>query len=286
MRSIWKGSVSFGLVSIPVRLYVATEDRDLQFHLLHSECHTRVSYRRYCPACEEEVPKEELVRGYEFEPGQYVVLTDEEIAGATGQMERSIAIEDFVDLREIDPIYYQKTYYLEPREGGNKPYALLCQAMEQAGKVAVGSMALRRKPHLVALRVRQNVLTMETMFYADEVRDSRGLAVPTPEQVAVHPNERRMAVQLIDNLAVQFHPEKYANQYRDRLLDIIQAKIRGEEIAVAPPDRPARVINLMDALRQSLEEAQQKRGGGAEWAPIPPAAGQDPRDVNLPRGHP
>ncbi|MBO8127602.1 MAG: Ku protein [Peptococcaceae bacterium] len=258
MRPLWKGAMTFGLVYIPVKLYTATDKKDVKFNLLHKECHTPIRYRRFCPYCEEEVPPEEIVRGYEYEKGRYVVLSEEDLEAAVPEGGKNIALIDFVDLHEIDPIYFIKPYYLTPAEGGEKVYELLRQAMAESEKVGIARVVIRSKETLSAVRVYNDVLVMNTMLYPDEVRSPKAL----PElnyRVKVHENEKKMALSLINNLSAEFKPEKYTDERREALLDVIRAKVAGEA-AVKPPARDAEnVVDLIEALRSSIELAKKER---------------------------
>ena len=258
MRSLWKGFLSFGLVNIPVKLYVATEKKDPKFRYLHQECMTPVQYQKRCPTCNKELENEEIVYGYEYQKGRFVVLSEEDFSRVPVESTRSVDILDFVDLREVDPVYFDKSYYLEPGEGGNKAYSLLIQAMQATGKVAIARVVIRTKEALAAVRVNDNLLVMETMFYPDEVRSYAGLALPSGD-VKLHDNEIKMAVNLIENLSSTFDPSKYKNQYRQALHEMIEAKIAGQEIAVAPQAPTANVVDLMEALKQSVKLAEKER---------------------------
>lgn len=263
MRPLWKGAISFGLIFVPVKLYAATEQKDIRFNYLHEKCKTPVQYRRFCPQCQAEVPMEEIVRGYEYEKGSYVILRDEDFHGAGGEGGKSINIMDFVSLADIDPIYYEKAYYLAPSEGGAKVYELLKKAMSETGKVAVARVVLRNKESLAVLRVSNNTLVMSTMHYPDEVRETGAL----PElnyQVNLHENEVKMAISLINNLSAAFQPEKYTDTYRERLMDIIQAKIAGAEITTPTRPETGKVVDLMEALKASIELAKEERTGSLE----------------------
>lgn len=263
MRTLWKGAVSFGLVNIPVKMYSATERQNVRFNLLHAKCHSPISYKRWCPVCEVEVPPEEIVRGYQYEKGRYVVFTEEELENIPSAATRTIDIVDFVDWAEIDPIFFDKSYFLAPAETGMKAYVLLRDAMSQAGKIAIAKVVIRDKQSLAALRIYQDYLLMVTMYYPDEIRQTAAI----PERltaVATHENERKMAVSLVSNLAAPFQPDKYHDQYRRALLEVIHSKIAGQEVAV-PEQQPAgKVLDLMEALRRSVELAQQERAAPKE----------------------
>nr|WP_204619566.1 Ku protein [Desulforadius tongensis] len=258
MRPLWKGAVSFGLVHVPVKMYAATENKDIRFNYLHDKCKTPVQYRRYCPHCDVEVPVEEIVRGYEYEKGKYVVLKDEDFENLPSAHAKSIDIIDFVDLQEIDPVYYNKAYYLVPGEGGQKVYHLLKKAMEAAGKVAVAKVMIRKKQSLAVLRMAGEALIMSTMFYPDEVRKTGNI----PElnyTVKLHDNELKMAVNLINNLSGEFNPEKYTNEYRQALMEVIQSKVAGETVAVPEQPETEKVVDLMAALKASIDLAKEER---------------------------
>lgn len=255
MRTLWTGAVSFGLVNIPVKMYTATENKDIKFHYLHSKCHTPVQYKKICPACNQEVPPEELIMGYEYEKDRYVVLKDEDFQRLPGENTRTIDILDFVDLAEIDPIFFDKSYYLEPNKGGEKAYALLKRAMAETGKIAIAKVVIRSKENLAALRIAGGVLVMETMYYPDEIRSAQGLTAARQEP-PLHENEIKMAVSLISNLSSRFEPGKYTNEYRAKLMEMIQAKIAGDEVQTAQRPETGKVIDLMEALRASLELTQ------------------------------
>ena len=273
LRSMWKGSVSFGLVTIPVKLYAATESKDLRFNLLHAECQTPIQYRKFCPNCEREIAAEEIVKGYEFERGRYVTVAEEEFESIPVAAKRTLEIVGFVRLDEIDPVYYDKTYYLEPGEGGAKAYALLRHAMEQTGRVAIARVVIRSKESLAALRVFQSgVLAMETMHFPDEVRSVAGLTgITAPE---LRPQEVEMATGLIESLTMPFEPSRFDNEYRQALLELIQAKVQGQEIDTeAPPPERGRVVDLMEALRASIRAAEGQRADAQEE---PAAAGEAP----------
>ncbi|AEG60112.1 Ku protein [Desulforamulus ruminis] len=260
MRSLWKGAVSFGLVYVPVKMYAATEKKNVKFNYLHEKCKTPVQYRRYCPYCDAEVEMEELVKGYEYEKGQYVVIREEDFENLPGENTRSINIVDFVDLTEIDPLYFDKGYYLAPGDGGQRVYELLKKSMEETGKVALAKVVIRNKESLAALRVAEGVITMSTMFYPDEVRKTT--AIPELHyQVSIHDNELKMAIDLINNLAAPFHPEKYTDEYREQLMQVIQAKVAGEGVELPPAKESEKVVDLMSALKASIDLAKQERDG-------------------------
>lgn|SRR5690554_920153 len=256
MRSMWKGSLSFGLVNIPVKMYTATEHKDIRFNQLHSLCHTPIRYEKVCPSCERAVDSSEIVRGYQYETGRYVIFEDEELESFAEKSSRTIDILRFVELEEIDPIYYDKTYYLEPGETGGKAYALLQEALARSGKIAVAKMTIRSKSSLAVVRVYRSLLALETIFYPDEIRDHTRLA---PARVPVQERELQMALSLIESLTEPFQLEHYQDERRLGLQELIEAKIRGREVVLVEPaaaDRPT--LDLLAALQASLQEQQAK----------------------------
>lgn len=257
MRTLWKGAISFGLVNVPVKLYTATENKDLKFNYLHEKCKTPIKYERRCPTCNVEVSSEEIVWGYEYQKGQYVILKEEDLAKIPDENSKTVDIVDFVDLNEIDPIYFEKSYFLEPNQGGEKAYALLRRAMRETKKIAVAKVKIRTKESLAVLRVYQNVIMMETIFYPDEIRSASGLTGIQTEPV-LHENEVQMANNLINNLSSHFEPAKYNDNYREQLVELIQTKINGGEIAETVPQETGKIIDLMDALRASIAATEKE----------------------------
>jgi DNA end-binding protein Ku len=261
-RAIWSGAISFGLVNIPVKLYSAVSRKTVRFHQLDRADNQRIQQKRVNPRTGEEVPYENLVKGYEIGPDRYVIVTPEELDSLAPEKTRAIDIEDFVDLDQIDPIYYDHPYYLVPDKGSEKAYRLLLDAMRESGKVAIARVVIRSKEQLVAIRPRDGVLTMETMLFADEVVPPDQLEdAPQDGQKKTTKRELDMAQQLIDSLSGDFEPDKYRDEYRDRVLDLIERKAEGEEIVLeAPAEEPQQVPDLMAALEASIAGA--KRQGG------------------------
>jgi len=258
VRSLWKGALSFGLVNIPVKLYVATEKKDVRFRYLHRECNTPIQYRKFCPTCNEEVAGEDIVLGYEYQKGRFVVLEEEDFSRLPLHTTRTIDILDFVDLNQVDPLFFDKSYYLEPVEGGEKAYTLLIRAMEATGKVAIAKIVIRTKEALAAVRSYRGVLVLETMFYPDEIRNPSELN--HPENVKLHDNEMKMAINLIQNLATEFDGNRYQNEYRQALWELIQNKVAGKEIVeVRMAPETGKVVDLMEALKASVKLAQETR---------------------------
>jgi DNA end-binding protein Ku len=262
-RAIWSGAISFGLVNIPVKLYSAVNRKTVRFHQLDSEDKQRIQQKRVNPRTGEEVAYENLVKGYEIGGDRYVVITPEELDSLAPEKTRAIDIVDFVDLDQIDPIFYDHPYYLVPDTGAEKAYRLLLDAMQESGKVAIGRVVLRSKEHLVAIRPKDDVLTMETMLFSDEVIPPDDLDdVPDDAKKAkTSKQEMEMARQLIDSLSGDFDPGKYSDEYRERVMDLIERKAQGEEVVIeAPAEEPKKVPDLMAALEASIADAK-KQGG-------------------------
>jgi DNA end-binding protein Ku len=255
---MWKGAISFGLVSIPIRLYPATEEKTLRFNQLHDEDGGRIKYVRVCSVDGEEVTFDHIVKGYEYEKDKYVILSDDDFDAVPVESGRSIEILQFVDLDEIDPIYYKKTYYLVPEEMGVKAYTLLREAMSQTGRVGIAKVSFRDKEHLAALRFRDDVFLLETMFWPDEIRGVEFDEIGQAAKAKVRPQEVTMAESLIDNLTSEFKPEEYRDDYRAALLQIVEKKVAGEEIEVLPQVEETKVVDLMDALKASVEATKSK----------------------------
>ncbi|NLI91428.1 MAG: Ku protein [Peptococcaceae bacterium] len=258
MHTMWKGSISFGLVNIPIKMFTATEEKDIKFRYLHKECNTPLRYKKTCPTCNKEINEEEIVRGYEYELGHFIIINEKDILALKSEVDdKSIEIIDFVNLSEIDPIYYDKSYYLSPQDTGNKAYTLLRKAMNDTGKIAIAKITIRTKQTLAALRVYNNVLVLETIFYPDEVRPV-GQVPGLPEKESVNEKELDIAVKLIENLSAPFEPGKYNDDYRQALQELINMKIEGKEIEIAPEAPHRNVIDLMEALQASLNESKKK----------------------------
>ena len=257
MRSIWKGAITFGLISIPVGLYTAVEEKSLRFHQLHGADNGRIRYKRVCSVDDEEVPFDEIVKGYEYEKDRYVVFTEEELERLPSDSIRSVDVVAFVPLDEIDPIYFQKSYYLAPEPTGVKAYRLLAQALEESDRVGLAKITLREKEHLATLRLRDGVFVLETMYWPDEIRPPAFDELDrSPE---IRPQELAMAKTLIDNLTEHFQPEQFKDTYRERLEAAAEAKVAGQEVAVAPTAEPTQILDLMEALKASVEATKAKR---------------------------
>jgi DNA end-binding protein Ku len=261
-RAIWSGAISFGLVNIPVKLYSAVSRKTVRFNQLDGKDGTRIQQKRVNPQTGDEVPYERLVKGYELSPDRYVVVTPEELDAIEPRKTRMIEIEDFVELDDIDPIYYDHPYYLVPAKGAEKAYALLVKAMEESHRVGIARVVIRSKEQLVAIRPRDGILAMETMLFGDEVISPDDFdELPDTGKLKASKREVDMAAELIESLSTDFDPSKYRDEYRDRVLDLIERKAEGEEIAIQPAEEPpAEVPDLMAALEASIADA--KRQGG------------------------
>jgi DNA end-binding protein Ku len=256
-RAIWTGSISFGLVNVPVRMYSAIDERDVRFHLLHEKDDSRIGYDKVCKKEGKPIPDDEIVKGYEVSEGKYVYLTDEDLEAAAGESYRSIDIQDFVDADEVDPIYFERSSYLGPAEGAEKPYALLVRAMEESGLVGIVTYVMRDKQQLGCVRVRDGMIVLEKMFFADEIRPTKGIR---PRKATVPKQELEMALDLIDRFRGPFEPEKYEDTYREALLEVIDRKRKGKDVhAEAEPERGDEPADLLEALRESVE-AHGRRG--------------------------
>jgi DNA end-binding protein Ku len=267
-RAIWSGVISFGLVSVPVQMYTATESKELKFHFLDKRDMAPIGYDKVNKETGESVPADDIIRGFEVDKGRFVELTEEDIDRLDVELTHSIDICDFVSIEEIDPLYFRKAYYLLPQEGAEKPYRLLVKALEETGRVAIAKVVIRNKQHLAAIRPVGDALVLETMYYADEVR--RPEEAPKPQ---VRGPEVEMAKTLIENLAAKWEPEKYHDSYRTELLDLLQTKAEGEPLPEPKAEEGGEVVDLMEALRQSVAAtkkrapAKRKTGGARKTAP-------------------
>jgi DNA end-binding protein Ku len=261
-RPIWSGAISFGLVNVPVKLFSATSPKDVRFHQIDARSNSRVRQKRVSAATGEEVPYEDIVKGYELRPDTYVTITPEELETLEPKATKTIDIEDFVDLDQIDPIFFERPYYLVPDKGGAKAYALLRAAMQETNKVGIARVVLRTKQYLAAIRAKDDILVLETMLFPDEVVPTDDLELPGDE-VDVSTREEKMARQLIDSLTTDFEPDKYHDDYRERVLALIEQKAAGQEIVMEEPtEEPAKVVDLMAALEASLAAVKKGRDDG------------------------
>jgi DNA end-binding protein Ku len=269
------GTISFGLVSIPVKLYTAAASAAVSFNLLHAKCGSRIRQQTFCPTCNETVERSALVRGYEVAKDQYVRVADEELKGLEGEASKMIDIAGFVPLSSVDPIYFEKTYYLGPDKGGEKAYRLLADAMAKSERVALAKFVMRGKESLVLIRAAQDGLMLHTMYFADEVRNFG--EIDRGQGAKIRDGEMELALKLIDGLSTDgFSPEEFTDEYRQRVLDMIQAKVEGKQIITLTPEAPkAQVIDLMEALKESLSKRVPRdkkplaKAKKAEAAPAP-----------------
>jgi DNA end-binding protein Ku len=263
MRAIWKGNISFALVSIPISLFSATRKNELSFHYLHKKDMSPVSYKRFCDSENVEVPWEEITRGYEYERDRYVEITDEDLDKADVELTKTIQIQEFVQEDEIDPLYFDKPYYFEPQKGGERAYALMRDALAESGKVGIAKVVLKSREHLAAVKSVGNLLTLQTMRFAHEIVDSGSLNVP--QKTDVSKKEMDLANTLIDSMSDKFDPGKYKDDYYDKVLGIIQMKVAGVSPQAPAPKGPgpAKVVDLMEILKQSLSETKKSKGSRA-----------------------
>ena len=262
MRAIWKGAVSFGLVSVPVKLYAATESKDISFRQVHAKDGGRIKYQRVCSVDGEEVAYADIPKGYETEDGEMVILTDDDMAQLPASSSREISVEKFVPSEQIDPMLFEKSYFLEPEKTGAKPYALLRQALEEADRMALVTVSLRNRMSLAVLRVRDDVIVLQTMMWPDEIRQADFSSVDTAE---AKPAEVKMAKMLVETLAGDFEPDEYEDDYRQAVETLVKTKIEGGEVKAAPKERKSggEVVDLLAALQRSVEAARSSREGAA-----------------------
>jgi DNA end-binding protein Ku len=274
MRSMWKGAVSFGLVMIPVKLYTATETKDIAFRQVHREDGGRIRFRRFCTLDDQEVPYEDVAKGYELPDGDIVILTDEDMAELPLPTTKSIEVVQFCPAEQLDSILLNRSYYLEPEAAGERAYGLLREALEQSGRVAIAKVALRQRESLASLRARDGVLVLETLLWPDEVREPDFGFLN--DKIEVRPQELRMASSLIDSMTLDFDPDEYHDSYREALQEVVAAKVEGRQVVSRPePEAGEEPSSLADALRASLEAAKRGRLGAVpdlaeEAAPAPP----------------
>lgn len=259
MHAMLKGAISFGLVNIPIKMYAATEEKDIRFRSLHKKCHTPIKYKKTCPMCNEEVGPDDIVRGFEYEPGRFVIITDEDLESVKEQVQaKTIEIVDFVKLEEVDPIYYVKTYFLAPQAevaSSATAFVLLREAMRASGRIAVAKLAMHDKQTLCVLRIFGSAMLLETIFFPDEIRPVS--EVPAlPQNSETDPKQMDIAQRLIDSLTAEFDPAKYTDDYREALRSLIDARIEGRQVVTQPQAKESNVIDLMEALKASLKKAE------------------------------
>jgi DNA end-binding protein Ku len=248
--SVWKGYLTFGLISVPVRLFSAARTEHIAFNQLHKVCKTRVRQPLYCPTCERMVERSEIVKGYEYEKGQYVLVEDEEIKKIAPPSASTMEIQEFVNLADVDPLFLDASYYMVPEDAGRKAYQLLVKTMEESGRAAIAKLAMHQREYVVLVRPHDNGLTLHTMYFADEVRSLPEYG--SQDEVKVKPEEIKLAKQLVESLAGDFDPKRYHDEYKEQLKALLDAKLRGQEVTVAAQPQLAPVIDMMEALKASL----------------------------------
>jgi len=256
MHTLWKGALSFGLVHLPVKMHAATEDKDISMKQIHRACGSPISSLKFCKQCNNETGTEDLVKGYEYQKGQYILFEKDELEGLLPESIKEIKIMDFVNIDEIDPIYFQKTYYLSPDSSADRGYTLLMEALKTTSKIGICKVSIRAKSSLGAIRVVNNCLVLETLYYSDEIRPIQNVPNVQTDPV-VDPKELVMAQSIVQQLSVTFEPTKYQDDYRNQLNDVINKKIQGDEIQYAVIEPKNNVLDLMSALQASLEALQQ-----------------------------
>ena len=275
--SVWKGYLTFGLISIPIRLFSAARSERVSLNQLHSVCKTRIRMPLFCPHCERQVERSEIVKGYEYEKDQYVLFSEDELDKIEPQSARSMEILEFVKIDEIDPLYFDASYYVTPEDEGKKAYQLLINAMESSGYAAIAKLTMHQREHIVVVRPRAKGMTLHTMFYTNEIRQVAEYG-RTDSSVQPKEQEKKLAEQLIESLAAKFEPEKYNDQYQESMNGLIEAKRQGHEVAEAQHPKLAPVIDLMEAIKKSIAEKQQQ-AAPAKKPPIravPAVAAQAP----------
>lgn len=257
---VWKGTLTFGLLAIPVKLYTAARSRRINLHQLHKTCHTRLKQPLFCPHCNRQVERSEVVKGYEYEKGQYVIVSDDEIKKITPRSSTVMEIVAFVKQEQIDPIYFDASYFMMPDKEAEKPYALLLKTLEDSDRVGIATVSMHQREYTVFIRPRKNGLTIHTMYYQNEIREVAGYG-KAEKDVKLKPAEIKLAEQLVDSLSQNFKPEEFHDKFQENLKALIDAKQKGKTVSVEPEAKPARVIDMMEALKKSLanSEAQKQK---------------------------
>ena len=254
--SVWSGTISFGLVSIPVKLFTATASHDVSFNLLHNECRGRINLQNYCPQCERVVERSELIKGYQYEKDQYAIVTDEDIKSVKPESSSILDIVKFIEVKEIDPIYFERTYYVGADKGSEKAYALLARAMEEMGRAAVGRLVMRNHEYLVLIRPGMEGLLIHTMLYADEIRENE---YKSSKDIDLRQKELDLAKQLVESLSEPLKIQEFQNEYISKLEEMLEAKIHGRKLTVVKPAQKPKVLDLMDALQKSVQIARENK---------------------------
>jgi len=266
--SVWKGHLTFGLVSIPIRLFAAARTERISLNQLHTVCHSRVRQPQFCPTCNRQIERSEIIKGFEYEKDQYVLFSEEELDKLDPPSARTMEILEFVKADEVDPLYFDASYYATPEDAGKKAYELLLDAMEESDHVAIAKLYMHQREYIVVIRPRAHGLTLHTMFYADEIRNVAEYG--HKDSAEPKEQEKKLALQLIESLSTHFEPKKYHDEYRQSLRTMIEAKLKGQEIAVAPHPQLAPVVDLMEALKKSLAGGKQPaaKQGPVEMKPM------------------
>jgi len=272
--SAWKGYLSFGLLSIPIRLFTAARGERISLNQLHEVCHSRIKMPLFCPTCDRKVERSEIIKGYEYEKDQYVLFSEEDLDKMEPESARAMEILEFVKVEEIDPLYYDASYYLTPEDEGKKAYSLLLKAMEESGYAAIAKVTMHQREHIVVIRPRAEGMTLHTMFYQSEIRE----VAEFTHQDKVEPKEaeKKLATQLIESLAAPFEPEKYRDEYQESMKSMIAAKQKGQEVTATVHPTRAPVIDLMDALRKSINAKPAAASGKKPLRVVPAAAASAP----------
>jgi len=265
--AMWRGSLTFGLLAVPIRLYTAARSERLNLHQLHKECHTRLKQPLYCPHCNRQVERSEVVKGYEFEPGKYVVVTDEELKKITPRSSKTMEILAFVKQEQIDPIYFDSSYLVMPEKDSEKAYVLLLKTLEDSGRVAIAQVTMHQREYTVFIRPRKHGLTLHTMYFANEIRKVAGYG-EVEKNVKLKPQEIKLAEQLVETLAEDFKPEKYHDTFQERLRELIEAKRKGATIELEEAPARAPVIDMMEALKRSLAKTATAKKKPARPRPV------------------
>jgi DNA end-binding protein Ku len=253
--AVWSGTISFGLVSIPVKLFTATTSHDISFNLLHGVCKTRINLQNYCPHCQRVVERSELVKGYQYEKNQYVLIDDEDLKSVKPESSSTLEIIQFIELEEVDPIYFDKSYYLGPDKGSEKAFALLAKGMDETKRAAIGKLVMRNHEYLTLIRPAMKGIILHTMLFADEIRENENQISSDKE---VRPKEVQLAKQLIENLSEPFRPKEFHDDYVEKVEEMIEAKMKGRKLTVvAPPSKP-KIVDLMEALQKSVKQSSKE----------------------------
>src|ERR1700744_5743389 len=274
--SVWKGTLTFGLLAIPIKLYTAARSQRINLHQLHKKCHTRLKQPLFCPHCNRQVDRSEVVKGYEYEKGQYVIVTDEELKKITPRPSTVMEPVAFVKQDQIDPIYFDASYFMLPDKEAEKPYALLLKTLEDRGRVGIATVTMHQREYTVFIRPRRNGPPVHTMYYQNEIREVAGYG-QAEKDVKLKPAEIKLAEQLVESLSQDFKPQQFHDKFQDNLKALIEAKQKGREVIEEEKPKPARVIDMMEALKRRLAQSSQKQGEHAAKKPARRTGTQHPR---------